>query len=244
MEDLYRWHIDTVEYRTEKDALYINRLLNKFSKQLNDTYKNLLDIPCGYGRHHKILRSLGYNVYGVDISNELINKAIQTYPEYKSNYFVGDMRSSSFDFSFDVVINWFSSFGYMSDKENEITLDNFNRNLRNRGLLLMETYNGDLTLQKLSKGKIINESYHDKIKEITINYLNKRDNRFSLMEELFYDSEKLIEKNKIKIRVYRPKEIKTLLTRHGFRLLSIYKTYTFKNYSIKDRRLTFVAIKI
>jgi SAM-dependent methyltransferase len=52
----------------------------------------ILDIHCGYGRHHKYLRSCGYEVFGVDISEELINKAKSIYPEYKESYFVGDMR--------------------------------------------------------------------------------------------------------------------------------------------------------
>ncbi|MCD6457372.1 MAG: class I SAM-dependent methyltransferase [Thermoproteales archaeon] len=76
------------------------------------------------GRHHKFLRENGFEIYGVDSSRELIRLAKEKNKNFENFYKVGDMRRIDYSAEFDVVLNWYTSFGYFSDKENKLVLEN------------------------------------------------------------------------------------------------------------------------
>ncbi len=243
VSDSIKWHIDTVEKNSERDAMYIDKLIRKFLGDVGGI--KILDMPCGNGRIHSYLRNFGYDVYGVDISEELINMARKIYGKYSSKYKVGDMRNASFGIEFDVLINWFSSFGYFDDKGNRETLANFNRNLKSEGLLLMEIANYGLAMANLSRGAIVNEHKYKDVKEITINYLDPNDKRFAILEEIFYNRNGvLIGRNFIRVRLYSMEEMSNLLKEFGFRILAIYDSWTFNKANKKSKRVTFVSQKI
>ncbi|MGC8607489.1 MAG: class I SAM-dependent methyltransferase [Vulcanisaeta sp.] len=126
------------EEGNEREAFYVHSLVDFYGRKLNEKCRTILDIPCGHGRLHKYLRGYGYEVYGVDISTELIEIARSNHKDFEDHYFIGDMRNFRLGREVDVVLNWFTSFGYFDDEGNMEVLKNFRENLRDGGLLIID----------------------------------------------------------------------------------------------------------
>lgn len=101
----------------------------------------LLDVPCGFGRFAQPLHDAGYEVVGIDASEEQIRLARQRHPG--PTYEVGDMREPGTG-PFDAVLNLYSSFGYFDDPEDDVEcLAAWYDVLRPGGLLVLETNDRD-----------------------------------------------------------------------------------------------------
>ena len=79
----------------------------------------LLDVPCGFGRHSVPLARAGYRVTGVDRSAALLDEARRRAGgERWPKWVAADYRELPFaDASFDAAMNLFSSLGYLGDEE-------------------------------------------------------------------------------------------------------------------------------
>jgi SAM-dependent methyltransferase len=76
-------------------------------------------LACGKGRHSIFLNSLGYDVTGVDLSEQSIKKASQSSND-RLKFMIHDMRYP-IESNYDVILNMFTSFGYFNSID-----DNFN----------------------------------------------------------------------------------------------------------------------
>ena len=76
----------------------------------------ILDIGCGLGREAFALSDLGYNVVGIDISNEVITQVKQLSADkgYHISFQGYDGEHLNFDAeAFDVIIMWAQTFGLL-----------------------------------------------------------------------------------------------------------------------------------
>jgi SAM-dependent methyltransferase len=105
----------------------------------------VLDAPCGYGRHSQILTEAGYRVTGADRSPVLLEEARRRAGGSEWPRWVrADHRELPFeDGSFDAVLNLFSSLGYRGEEGDRRTLGEFRRVLRPGGSLVIETQHRD-----------------------------------------------------------------------------------------------------
>ena len=247
MLDELAWHIKLVESLSEIEAYYINSLIKYYELKFREKYNIILDIPCGYGRHHKYLRELGYDVYGVDLSQDLINKAKTLHEKYNDKYFVGDMRNFKLNnIEADVIINWFSSFGFFDDDDNLKTLKNFNNNLRKNGLLIIEMPNARRSKERLRSTSLIDYNDYGDYVEITEHTLV--DDKYHLFNEKFYKksgNDLIFEKEiKIKLRLYEIDELVNMLKEAGFKVIEMYDTLTFKKFDLmSSNRVTIISLK-
>jgi ubiquinone/menaquinone biosynthesis C-methylase UbiE len=106
---------------------------------------DLLDCPCGYGRHSIPLARAGFHVVGADRSWALLEEAERRAGEGEWPRWVhADHRELPFpDASFDAVLNLFSSLGYRGEEGDRQTLAEFRRVLRPGGALVVETLHRD-----------------------------------------------------------------------------------------------------
>jgi SAM-dependent methyltransferase len=106
---------------------------------------DLLDVPCGFGRHSIPLAAAGYRVVGVDRSATLLDEARRRsggarWPKLHE----ADYRELPFaDGSFDAALNLFTSIGYLGDEEDTRALAEIGRVLRPGGRLVIETMHRD-----------------------------------------------------------------------------------------------------
>ncbi|HET7854960.1 MAG TPA: class I SAM-dependent methyltransferase [Gaiellaceae bacterium] len=106
---------------------------------------DILDAPCGYGRHTIPLAQAGYHVVGVDRSTVLLEEARRRAGEGEWPRWVhGDHRELPLeDDSFDAVLCLFSSLGYRGEDGDALTLSEFRRVLRPGSRLVVETMHRD-----------------------------------------------------------------------------------------------------
>jgi SAM-dependent methyltransferase len=107
--------------------------------------QELLDVPCGFGRHAIPLAGAGYRVTAVDRSAVLLDEARRRAGNERWPKFVqADYRDLPFrDESFDAAVNLFTSLGYLGDEGDARVLAEIRRVLRPGGRLVIETAHRD-----------------------------------------------------------------------------------------------------
>ena len=112
----------------------------------------VLDLCCGSGRHSIELTKRGFRVCGVDLSAELLDRARKDAEcaNTQISFVRSDMRCAVGDHSFDLVVNFFTSFGYFeTDVENRRVLDAIYASLRPGGGWLVDYINREYVIANL-----------------------------------------------------------------------------------------------
>jgi SAM-dependent methyltransferase len=106
---------------------------------------DVIDVPCGFGRHSLELARAGYRVTGVDRSQVLLDEAARRAAGERGPELVrADYRDLPLpDASFDAALNLFSSLGFLGDEEDTRALAEIRRVLRPDGRLVIETNHRD-----------------------------------------------------------------------------------------------------
>lgn len=122
--------------QTEQDALGAASLAGV------ESGAEILDCPCGYGRHSAVLATAGYRMTGADRSQALLDEARRRGAEFE--LVRADYRELPFaDATFDAVLNLFSALGYVGEDGDAQALREFRRVLRPGGKLVIETMHRD-----------------------------------------------------------------------------------------------------
>jgi ubiquinone/menaquinone biosynthesis C-methylase UbiE len=129
----------------------------------------LLDVPCGFGRHAIPLAAAGFRVTGVDKSPSLLAEAARRAGDEPWPRLVeADYRSLPFpDASFDAAVNLFTSLGFLGDEEDTNVLAEIRRVLRPGARLIIELMHRDLLVkvlrdndwQMLGEGRLMLEQH-------------------------------------------------------------------------------------
>lgn len=126
-------------------ALFMNTLTSYLNLEKNDT---ILDLACGKGRHAKYLYKKGFDVTGVDLSEESIEYAKQ-YENQKLHFEVHDM-CVPYPKQFDAVFNLFTSCGYFkNDIDNLRTIQSIKAELKPDGYGVIDFLNVKLAIKNL-----------------------------------------------------------------------------------------------
>ena len=200
---------------------------------------DLLDVPCGFGRHTRPLAAAGYHVVGVDRAQPLLDEAQRRAGDARWPKFArADYRDLPFaDASFDAALNLFSSLGYLGDEEDTKALAEIGRVLRPGARLVIEIMHRDLLVrrfqesswQMLGEGRLLLEqrgfdpaSGLAQTTQTLIDARGERDSRtFSL-------------------RVYTATELLAMLTRAGFEESRCYGDLAGARFA-SDSRLVILA---
>ncbi len=127
------------QYRDEGEASqFIDHILRVIHPK---PHSKILDLACGKGRLSVQLAGRGFEVTGIDLAEENISYA-QQFENERLTFFKHDMREPFRVNFFDYVFNFFTSFGYFEDDKDHLrTLKNVRKNLRNRGLFVLDYFN-------------------------------------------------------------------------------------------------------
>ena len=144
----------------------------------------LIDVACGKGRHATYFNKLGFDVIGVDLSENSITTAKQN-ENKKLQFFKHDMRNTFKANSFNVVTNLFTSFGYFEDKKHEQKAINaMAKNLKSNGILIIDFMNVKKVISHLVN------SEQKQIEKIIFNISRKTEDNYIVKDISFSDNGK------------------------------------------------------
>jgi SAM-dependent methyltransferase len=108
----------------------------------------ILDLACGRGRHSIYLNTLGFDVTGIDLSEQSI-AAAKAYENDSLHFEVHDM-TKPYPEQFDAVFNLFTSFGYFEDDScNLKTIKAIKTELNTHGFGVIDFMNVDYVTANL-----------------------------------------------------------------------------------------------
>jgi SAM-dependent methyltransferase len=103
------------------------------------SYRSVLDLCCGWGRHAQELAQMGYHVTGLDRDPAVIAEASRRTAGV--SYRVHDMRAlDTLPESYDAIINLWQSFGYFDEETNADVLRQMARKLTAHGRVILDIY--------------------------------------------------------------------------------------------------------
>jgi len=183
----------------------------------------ILDLACGKGRHSVYLNSIGYNVTGVDLSENSIQHAKQ-YENDTLQFEVHDM-CKAYPKQFDAVFNLFTSFGYFENEDDNLsTIKAIKAELNDTGFGVIDFMNADFVIANL-----VSEDSKT-IEGITFNQKRYVKDGFIVKDIQFtHDNEDYTFSEKVKALTLS--DFKSLFKKAGVTLLDIFGDYKLSKFN-------------
>lgn len=143
-ETIRRYDEITEEYnrdwRGKHDKVQI-KALEKFIRMIGPPPKKILDAGCGTGKDCIYFASHGYEVYGIDLSRGMLEKAKKNSENknLKINFSIGNMKSLVFPNSYFDGVWTMAAIVHLSPKEKQKAIREFYRVLKPKGILRIST---------------------------------------------------------------------------------------------------------
>ena len=113
-------------------------------------HSRILDIACGRGRHSVYLNKKGFDVTGIDLSEQSIKYAKQ-FEQKHLHFFVHDMRKLGYINYYDIALNLFTSFGYFdTEKDHVNALKSFRKSIKEDGTVVIDYFNTQKIISNLT----------------------------------------------------------------------------------------------
>ncbi len=222
---------------TSEAAAFINKLIAYLKPATGST---MLDVACGKGRHSMQLASNGFDVTGIDLSEDSIKEALQQQGD-NLHFYQHDMRLPFRINYFDYAFNFFTSFGYFkTQREHDNAVRTIAQSLKPGGTFVMDYlnvhYSEDHTVHHSEKeingvNFIITKWYDEDYfyKKITIE-------DEALQEPLVYTE---------KVAKFSLGDFTEMFAYQGMQIQEVFGDYAFTHYDIrKSPRLVMIAKKI
>ena len=146
-----------------KEVEYIDSII----KHHKPSSKSILDLGCGTGIHATHFAKKGYNIHGIDQSQDMIliaNNQLKSMPEYSENleFSVGDMRNYSIENSFDIVLALFHVMSYqVTNNDLFNSISNVTKHTSSGSLFIFDCWYGPAVLndKPYKRTKIFENEY-------------------------------------------------------------------------------------
>ena len=221
------YHILYKNRNEEEAQVFMDNVTHYLNMPENGT---ILDLACGKGRHSIYLNKLGYNVTGVDLSENSIAIANESSNE-SLRFKTHDMREPMNE-NYDAVFNLFTSFGYFDTYEDNIkTLKTIKDSINEYGFGVIDFFNADFIIENLvaEETKEI-DGITFNIKRFVENKKIIKEIRFEDKGESFYFTEK--------VSAFTLADFEAMMEEAGIYLLEIFGDYKLRKfYKTQSERL-------
>lgn len=201
----------------------------------------VLDVPCGVGRHAVELANRGFDVTAVDATAAYLETARERAREAaaEAEFVHEDMREFRRRASYDLVLNLYTSFGYFADRdEDERTARNFHASLKPGGALVM-----DLTSKELLARDFEERTWDERNGAYVLEEHNVTDDWTWMENRWIVVDDGETREFEVSHRLYSAAELRELLERVGFGEVSVYGDFAGSNYDETAERMVVVARK-
>jgi SAM-dependent methyltransferase len=221
------YHILYKNRNDEEAQAFMDNITHYLNMPENGT---ILDLACGKGRHSIYLNKLGYNVTGVDLSENSITIAKESSNE-TLQFKTHDMREPMNE-RYDAVFNLFTSFGYFDTHEDNIkTLKAIKESINEYGFGVIDFFNADFIIENLvaeETKEIDGITFH--IKRAVENKKIIKEIRFEDKGESFFFTEK--------VSAFTLADFEAMMEEAGIYLLEIFGDYKLRKfYKSQSERL-------
>ena len=235
--------IETYKIFSNFYDLYVGKFDSDFDfyKSHCDNAERILEIGCGTGRILNLLLQMDCKVTGIDISQEMLDKASKKYHNQIKN---GKLTLRNHDFTtdkindrFDNILMTFYTFNYILDRPIDF-LKNVYNSLKDNGLLLMDLFCPNSLIDNSINGKWIDKEYNIEGKLIKIRDCRTMDNDIEHRQQVFN-----INGTKTKIdtkrKYFSPLTLKEILKSSGFQDVEFSYSYDYNEFEemIDESRL-------
>ena len=209
----------------------IENLINKLKIKKNS---KVLDLACGRGRHSIFLNKKGMIVSGFDSSENNILEAKKN--NTKNLKFFKKEMDKSYNDSFDIIFNLFTSFGYIDHNHNSKVFQRISESLNINGLLVLDFLNILHVKKNIVKEEI------KKVDNITFNL-----KRFIKNQILYKKIDFTYNKNeysfKESVMCLELKNFKDYLKDLPLEIIEVFGNYNLENFHPDSERLIMVIKK-
>jgi len=209
------WGTDSGKY-----AILVSNVINNYNLKI----KSVLDVACGTGILARELMNMGFQVSGIDISEDMINIAKENTKD--NSFIVADMKDFKLNKKFDIITCAFDSINYITNnKDMEKTISNIFNHLENNGFFIF-----DINTPYLYEDKhfgIIERTFDDKNFKQILEY-----DTVSRLGKTIFD----FGNNELETHIqkaYTVEEMDEILLNSGFEIMGRYKN--FKLSPMEDR---------
>ncbi|MFT4308342.1 MAG: class I SAM-dependent methyltransferase [Candidatus Woesearchaeota archaeon] len=225
------------ESRVERECAFLERVFKEHS------VRTVLDVGCGAGSHCGYLHGRGYSMTGVDLNKTLIRHAKRTYPDI--DFSVADQTKLSFTNRFDAIITLCTVIAYATTNEDLVTtLQNHNRALKRRGILIIDTFNPIVFIDKATHLREQKKSANESGYASTRRYSVDENNQLSIDEATFTDKNgRIVSHDRSVKRMTFPQEIRYFLEQSGFTVLGFYGDFDLRRTTLDGHRMVVIAQK-
>lgn len=228
-----------VDYRARTE--YVEELFKSFS---DIPVSSVLDLACGTGTVSVLLNDRGYEVIGVDASEEMLAQARRKQGDRDILFLQQEMTDFELYGTVDAVVCLLDSVNYVLEYDDLLKCFKWVNNYLNPGGVFVFDINTAHKLENVLAGNIFNdehdnifyswENYFDsdeKICEFDINFFVKDGSRYKRFNEIHYE------------RAYSDREIKTLVKKAGLELVAVYDDLTRQPPHKTSEKVFYIAKK-
>ncbi len=218
------------DYKAESE--YIHQLIRKYKPEA----LNILEMGCGTCKHAIELTSHGYSIFGIDMSEEMLQQAEETITDKnikdKISVACSDIRTFETDTRFDVCLSLFHVISYQNSNEDIISAFNTaSKHLKADGIFIFDCWYGPAVLtdrpalrKKYLEDDIIeiirnaSPDMHAKENIVDVNY------SINIKNKITGDQKTITEKHKMRY-LFSP-EVELMLNLAGLKLENSFEFLT------------------
>lgn len=201
---------------------------------------SMLDVACGKGRHSVQLASKGFDVTGIDLSDDSINEALLSQSE-NLHFYRHDMRLPFWINYFDYAFNFFTSFGYFrTRREHDAAFRTITSALLPAGIFVIDYLNVHFAEDHLvpSENKKIEQTLYD---------IHRWDDETHFYKKITVTDPSLAQPMSYTERVakFSLGDFTDMLSYQGLQVQEVFGDYSFSHYDVqKSPRLIIIAQKL
>jgi SAM-dependent methyltransferase len=235
------YHILYKNRNCNEAEVFIDNLVRFLQPVKNSRF---LDLACGKGRHSFYLNKKGFDVTGIDLSeqsiacaNHFVKKTSDGENEHL-HFYVHDMRKIVRINYFDYVLNLFTSFGYFeNDRDDNAVVDSGTKALKSNGTFVIDFMNTKKVLANLTENEI------KVIEHIEFKINKKIENNFIVKQIRFSDKGKDYNFQE-RVKMLTRADFEKYLTASKLKTVHLFGSYRLDEFNENDSdRLIIIAKK-
>lgn len=224
---------------------YINKLIKENFLEA----KTVLDMGCGTGKHAELLCDAGYNVHGIDLSEDMLKIANNRCKnkEDQLSFSHSDIQELDLDRKFDIVVSLFHVMSYQNRNSELIKAFKVARNhLKDGGIFIFDFWYGPAVLKDLPTTRVKRlENKKIKVTRLSEPLIHLEENIVDVNFEVFIEdlnSKEIIKKDELhKMRYFFDSELDLICKRVGLVIKQKYEWMTHKDPDLNSWNVVWVV---